>query len=76
MRYNQIVRAKEGTQRHIVEVDEVKIPDLWHTIDAVRDHAKGESKARLTAKQADMVYETWTLCHDLLKHIKRICKEQ
>jgi len=69
MRYNQIVRAKDGTARHIQHVDEVRIPDLWHTYMAIKD------QQQLTAEDAEMVLETWTLCHDLLKHIKRVCVE-
>lgn len=75
MRYNQIVRAREGTSRHIQHVDEVKIPDLWHTAMAIKEQAEGRPDRPLNAEDATMVMETWILCHDLLQHIKRVCVE-
>ena len=75
MRYDQIVRAREGTARHIQHVDEVKIPDLWHTAMAMQAQVDGEPDRELTAADVEMVLETWHLCHDLLKHVKRVCKE-
>lgn len=69
MRYDQIVRAKGGTDRHIEHVNEIKIHDMWHTAQAIRD------KKPLNEKDAEMILETWCLCHDLLDHVKRVCKE-
>ena len=69
MRYNQIVRAKDGTKRHIQLVDEVKIPDLWHITMAMKEGRP------MTEEDVAMVLETWCLCHDLLDHVKRVCKE-
>ena len=66
MRYNQIVRSKDGTQSHIQNVDEIKIPDLWHAYMAIKDKYPDH---------ADAVLETWHLCRDLLKHVKRVCVE-
>jgi hypothetical protein len=74
MRYDQIVRSKQGTKRHIVKVSEVDIPDLWHVAEKIRDAASGEG-IRLTPEDAEEVIETWALCHDLLEHIKRVCRE-
>lgn len=74
MRYEQIVRSQGGKQRHIVNVNDVDIPDLWHTAERIRDAAGGEAM-ELTEQDAELVIETWALCHDLLEHIKRVCKE-
>lgn len=74
MRYDQIVRSRDGKQRHIVSVNEVDIPDLWHTAERIRDAAAGKA-SDLTEADADLVIETWALCHDLLNHIKRVCRE-
>ena len=75
MRFDQIVRAEEGTQRHIQEVNEVQIQDLWHTAMVIQAHAEGRAEPRLTATDAEMVLEVWALAHDLLTHIKRVCVE-
>jgi len=75
MRYNQIVRAKEGTARHIQDVNEIKIPDLWHTAALIQAQAEGQAERPLSADDAEMVLEVWALAHDLLTHIRRVCVE-
>jgi hypothetical protein len=42
MRYEQIVRSLDGTLRHITNVEEVKIPDLWHVSQRINKAIKGE----------------------------------
>jgi hypothetical protein len=66
MRYEQIVRSRDGMERHIVDVRDVKIPDLWHTAERMREAVTGNSD--LTEADADLVIEAWALCHDLLDH--------
>ena len=75
MRYDQIVRAKEGTQRHILKVEDAVVPDVWHVFVKMKGTVKSKKGVTFTKKEADMVHETWVLCHDLLKHIQRVCKE-
>ena len=53
-----IIRSKGGTAERTVEVDEIKVPDLWHI---VRD---------LGGDDRDKVLECWVLCNDLLQHLK------
>lgn len=69
MRYNQIVQAKDGTNRHIQHVDGVKTPDLWHPAKAIKDGRP------LTDRDEERILVTWFLCHDLLDHVKRVCNE-
>lgn len=45
------------------------IPDLWHATVKIKDGHL------LTTDDAEQILETWTLCHDLLKHLKRVCVE-
>lgn len=75
MRYDQIVRAKDGQQRHIQHVNEIKIPDAWHAIMVAQDQVEGISHRQLTAADVEAMTEVWHLCHDLLNHIKRINSE-
>lgn len=73
MRFDHIVRARDGASRRIEKVGDIKVPDLWHLSESIRESGKGRKQQR--EKAADAVVETWALCHDLLKHIKRICRE-
>lgn len=76
MRYDQIVRSREGTDRHVQPLDEVRVPDIWHTAMIVKELAEGRTpERRLTKEDAEMLLDTWHLCHDLLKHIERVNRE-
>lgn len=76
MRYDQIVRSKEGTDRHVQSLDEIHVPDIWHTVMLVQELVEGGTPERqLTKEDADMLLETWSLCHNLLKHIERVNQE-
>jgi hypothetical protein len=68
MRYDQIVRSKSALNQHILRVEDLKIPDLWGTVGRMR-------KRKMRKADIANVEETWHLCHDLLKHVKRVCKE-
>lgn len=72
MRYDQIVRSRDGKQRHIQQLDEVKVPDVWHTLMVLQDQVDAVPTRALTAQDVQMLMETWHLCHDLLTHVKRI----
>lgn len=75
MRYDQIVRSRDGQQRHIQHVNEVKIPDAWHALMVLQDQVEGIATRPLTANDVEALMETWHLCHDLLTHVKRINAE-
>jgi hypothetical protein len=76
MRYDQIIRSREGTDRHVQSLEEISVPDIWHTVMLVKDLAEGRTPERqFTKADAEMLLETWSLCHDLLKHIERINQE-
>lgn len=76
MRYDQIVRSKGAMAQHIQRVDEVKIPDVWHTLDVLRNQVEGREARPLNRDEVEAVYELWHLSHDLLNHIKRINGEE
>lgn len=76
MRYDQIVRSREGMDRHVQSLDEIRVPDIWHATMLVQALAEGRTPERqFTKEDAEMLLETWSLCHDLLKHIERINQE-
>lgn len=76
MRYDQIVRSREGMDRHVQSLDEIRVPDIWHTVTVVQNIAEGGTpEQRFTKEDAEMLLETWSLCHDLLKHIERVNRE-
>ena len=72
MRYDQIVRSRDGKQRHIQHLNDVKVPDAWHTLMVLQDQVEGVPTRALTAGDVEILMETWSLCHDLLTHVKRV----
>ena len=63
-RIEQIVRHEGGTARHVVQADDLSVPDCWHLYSRLLDEGR--------ETDAKMVHETWSLCHDLLKHIRKL----
>lgn len=57
-----IVRAKGGSKERVVEVRDIKVPDLWKV---VHNH-----ELDIPAKYKAQILETWHLAHDLLRVIK------
>lgn len=78
-----ITLSKGGTAERQVDVDEIRIPDLWHPAMWLKEHqpeltgepnimefmATGEMRRPLAW---EMVLETWHLCNDLLRYIKEV----
>jgi len=65
-RITQIVRAPGGTAKHVANLAEIQVPDLWHV---AQDLAKkGEELA------SERVLETWHLCHDLVRHLRKLAE--
>ena len=61
-----ITQAKGGTAERQVDVATLQVPDLWHIAIALK-----QGKAdNLTPAAGDVVLNCWSLCHDLLKHIR------
>lgn len=59
MRYDQIVRSREGMDRHVQSLDEIRVPDIWHTVTVVKNIAEGETpERRFTKEDAEMLLET------------------
>lgn len=75
MRYDQIVRARDGQARRIVHLDEVVVPKAWPILMVMQDQAEGHGARTLTTDDVEQMQELWYLCQDLLKHIKRITVE-
>lgn len=57
-----IVRARGGSKERVVEVQDIKIPDLWKIIE--------NHELDISAKHKAMIKETWVLAHDLLRAVK------
>lgn len=53
-----IIRAPQGTNREIVPLSQVHVPDLWHI-------AKRREEEGFT-EEAEQILECWHLCIDLL----------
>lgn len=58
-----ITRFKGGTLESEVPVNEIKIPDLWHLSEKLRNEFGIDA--------GNEVLEVWHLAHDLLRHIKK-----
>ena len=43
MRVNQLVRCRDGTNRHIVKLDDVEIPDLYKVGEKLHHLLQGKS---------------------------------
>ena len=75
-----ITRAPRGTAREVIKLDEVQIPDLWHTatlLNDLQDKAKSHSEILLADRDIDVlathsnnVLKCWHLCHDLLENLR------
>lgn len=57
-----IVRAPKGSERKVVNINGIQVPDLWHVAMCLDDQ---DEKV-----WSDMVLECWHLCHDLVTNIK------
>ena len=57
-----IVRSPGGTNRKVVPLDMVSIPDLWFIAEALSE--EGRSQA------SNQILECWNLCADLLATLK------
>lgn len=71
----KITQAPNGAARREVELDRVKVPDLWHLAMYLKDNeatiAKAVGHNHLVGQSwSDAVLETWHLCHDLLENIR------
>jgi hypothetical protein len=49
----KIIRAENGTLERVVDVEKIKIPDLWHIAECLNEQSQ------------DMVIEVWHLAHDM-----------
>lgn len=59
---NTIIRAPEGTDRREVEVDKIKVPDLWHVAVYLQD--------KDNTQWATQILDCWHLAHDLITNIQ------
>lgn len=60
----QVIRGNGGVDPQLVDVDEIRVPDIWHTMQRLRDWPSVVSE-----EEVDEILETWHLCHDLKKHV-------
>lgn len=65
-RVTQIVRSPGGTAKHVTNLNEVEVPDCWH----IAQHLAKEGNERAS----EVVLETWHLCHDLVRHLRKLAK--
>jgi hypothetical protein len=63
-RVTQVVRSQGGTAMHVAQLAHVEVPDCWKAVEKMR--------RRGSKKDAELVLETWHLCHDLLAHIRKL----
>lgn len=59
----QVTLARGGTAERTLNLRDVKIPDLWHTVEAIRI-ADGRPIA-LEPGTADVILECWNIAHQL-----------
>jgi len=72
----KITLSPDGAGIREVDIEDIRIPDLWHLGMWLKDH---EAKVAAAVghnhlagqKWSDAVLETWQLAHDLLKNIQR-----
>ena len=65
----KITRSPGGTEERTVDLDNIRIPDLWH----IAEFIAAKSLPGLTGSiHSESILETWHLCHDLLAHLKAI----
>ena len=58
-----VVLAAKGTKRQIIDVNKIRIPDLWHVAMRIK-----EGKSTIP-RDAEDILEAWHLCHDLKSNI-------
>lgn len=61
-----ITRSKGGTGERQVDVNSILVPDLWHVAQAI---STGRARDVLP-RAGDSILECWSLCHDLLRHLR------
>lgn len=57
-----IIRSAKGKSRREINIDDIKVPDLWHIAMYMKKNG--------LEKDAEEILDTWGLAHDLLKNIK------
>lgn len=62
----QVTLARGGTEQRTLNLRDVKIPDLWHVAQAIRE---GKLYLSPQGRQdvSDMIIETWNIAHQLRK---------
>ena len=70
-----IIRAKGGTGEHVVPLRDIRVEDLWHIVQVLKDPAKLKSLSSIRNKDlafqcGESILGVWHLCHDLLRHIQ------
>lgn len=58
----KIIRAAKGIGRREIPVDQIEVPDLWHTAMYLKDHGLPTA--------GDQVLDCWHLSHDLITNIQ------
>lgn len=69
----KVTLSKGGKAEREAEVDEIEIPDLWHTAMRLKELGNSESDLRLSenfTKASEDILKTWHLAHDLKRHIQ------
>jgi hypothetical protein len=64
-----IVRAPKGTDRKVIPLSEVQVPDLWHIYEALGDREDDIWGTDVWAKQ---LLECWHLAIDLLQNLRQL----
>ena len=62
-------RSKGGTAEREEIISQIQVPDLWFTIQEMKQGKFSRSK-HIQLKVADMLLETWHLAHDMKRHLQ------
>ena len=62
----KVTLNKGGTEKKVVPISDVKIPDLWHIANTIRENGKVADGPGC----AELILECWSRAHDLKRHIQ------
>lgn len=69
----EVVLCKGGTAEHTITADRIEVPDLWHIAEWIDNESERPGRPQTIAanlkKQAEAIRETWSLAHDLKRHV-------
>lgn len=65
-----VIRCPKGTNRRVVDVESIQVPDLWHIGLWLEENEPKDLHNHLDGQtHSQAVLECWHLCHDLLENL-------